>query len=320
MKKCFVQSFIIILLLFISNTAGADKPPSSIRIEIPDYTVTTVENLDYVEIPGGEILSEEEGRPLVPYHVISIDYPKGFRVQDVILKEKAGLRRESGLRLPVVVLNPPPLPIVEMIKGWYPEKEYDWQVWENPDDSTTLVINMYPFYYYPDTTEIKFYRNYEFEISYISTKVSITSLNLNKATYKPGEKIVIDIRLNNIGVAQDVVANFFIRQYGSDKYIDGLPLKSLTHLTGDASYNTEWESGDTKPGYYYLEATLTDMEGNLLSRRTESFAVQVTEQESEDVEKSATSIYLLFGIASLVFTLFILFLIRAFLIGVRKKK
>jgi len=107
--------------------------------------VTAIDNLDYVEIPGGEVLVEEEGRPRVPYYIKSIDYPEGHRVQEVILKERSGLVTATGLRLPVVILSQYPELPVEMKAGWYPEEEYGWRLWENPDGSTTLVIELYPF-------------------------------------------------------------------------------------------------------------------------------------------------------------------------------
>ncbi len=266
----------ILILFFPGSASYGAELPSSVKVSIPDYMVTTKDGLDYVDIPGGEVLLAEEGRPRVPYYVKSIDYPEGYRVQDVILKERSGLKTTTGLRLPVVILSPKPKLPIEMKKGWYPEKEYEWRVWDNPDGSTTLVISIYPFYYNPETTEVKFYRNYRFEIEYIVSKVKITALSTDKDAYKPGDRVTVDVRLNNSGETRDVVVNLLIKEYGSNRTTEGLPVRTLKGLIGDASYSTTWNTDNIEPGYYYVEATLTDASGSTLDRKTTDFAIAVS--------------------------------------------
>jgi hypothetical protein len=271
MSKISVLAVIFLLLLVAGRSYGTESP-SSLEVSIPDYKVTTVGNVDYAVIPGGEILVREEGRPRVPYYVKSIDYPIGYRVQDVILEERSGLRTATGLRLPVVALNvsnPPP----EMKMGWYPEEEYSWRVWDNPNGTTMLMIAMYPFYYNPETTEVKFYTLYRFDIAYVLSNVAITGLDTDKDVYELGDKVTIDMWLNNTGDAQDVIVNPVIRQYATDTVVEGLPLRSLTSLLGEASYSTDWSTGETEPGQYYVEATITDTSGNVLDRKTVAFSI-----------------------------------------------
>jgi hypothetical protein len=268
-KKGLVIGFTLFSLLVvpIGSMVYAAEAPSALEINIPDYTVTTIGNLDYVEIPGGEILLTEEGRPRVPYYVESVDYPEGYRVQEVILKERSGLQTAIGLRLPTVMLSAPPESPLETKGGWYPEEDFSWRVWENPDGSTTLVITLYPFYYNPETTEVKFYRNYHFDIDYILSSIMITALYTDKDVYEPGEEVAVDMWLKNSGQAQDVVVSTVIKQYGSDETINSLPLRTLKDLVGDASLTAEWDSGGTEPGNYYAEVTLTDSSGNLLDNK-----------------------------------------------------
>jgi hypothetical protein len=267
LRKGSLLSIIFLLLSSLGSISYAAEPPSSLEISIPDYTVTTVGSLDYVEIPGGEILLAEEGRPRVPYYTTSIDYPKGYKVQDVILEERSGLKTKTGLRLPVVVLSPNLTSLPEMKKGWYPEEEYKWKAWDNPDGSTTLVIVMYPFYYNPETTDVRFYKNYRFDIEYIISSVEITRLYTDKNIYEPGDEVTLDMWLNNSGETQDVVVSTVIKQYGSDEIVAGLPLRSLKNLVGDASLTTEWDTSGTEPGYYYAEVTLADTAGNMLNSK-----------------------------------------------------
>jgi hypothetical protein len=273
----------IAFLLFFcigSLSVGAESP-SSLEIIIPDYTVTTTGNVDYVEIPEGEVLVAEEGKPQVPYYIKSIDYPEGYRVQDVILTERSGLVTATGLRLPVVILSQYPELPVEMKEGWYPEEEYDWRLWENLDGSTTLVITLYPFYYNSETTEVVFYRNYRFDIEYVISNIEITALYPDKDIYAPGDQVTIDIRLNNPGEKQDVIVSTLIKQYGSDVTVAGLPLMPLQEVVGNASLTAEWDSSGTEEGYYYAEVTLSDTTGNTLNKKTTEILIEVSEESPQ---------------------------------------
>ncbi|MBC8512700.1 MAG: hypothetical protein H8D32_06930 [Dehalococcoidia bacterium] len=294
MRKRWILAVIILLLASwpTSLSYGAELP-SSIELTIPGYTVTSVGGLDYVEIPGGEVLLAEEGRPRVPYYIRSIDYPKGYRVQDVILEERSGLETATGLRLPVVILDPSPELPIEMKEGWYPEEEYDWSQWENPDGSTTLIIVMYPFYYDPETTDVKFYKNYCFDIEYVISSVSITGLTIAKETYEPGDKVPIDMWLHNSGETQDVIVNTVIKQYGSDETEAGLPLRSLRSLVGDASVTAEWDTSGIEPGYYYAEVALADTAGNVLDKKTVGVPIQVSEAPERPTK--FPTLYLIIG-------------------------
>jgi hypothetical protein len=289
MRKGSLLSIISLLLVSsLSSISYAAGPPSSLEINISDYEVTTAGGLDYVEIPGGEVLLTEEGRPRVPYYTTSIDYPEGYKVQDVTLKERSGLETASGLNLPVVILSPSPELPIEMKTGWYPEEDYNWRVWENPDGSTTLVIMMYPFYYDPETTTVKFYKNYSFDIEYIFSNVTIRALSTDKDVYEPGDKVTLDMRLNNSGETQDVVVSIIIKQYGSDEIVDGLPLRSLKNVVGDASLTTEWDSNGAETSYYYAEAILTDTAGNMLDKYTVGFGIQVSEAPEKPIPTPTT--------------------------------
>lgn len=286
MKTGWLFGLILLLFLITGAPAGAE-PLAAVEVSIPDYQVATVGNTDYVTIPGGEALLAEEGRPRVPYYVKRINYPKGYRVQDVVLEERSGAVTTTGLRLPAVILSPNPPSPVKMKEGWYPEKDYTWQVLENPDGSTTLVIALYPFYYDPETTGVVFYKNYRLSISYILSPVSITGLTLDKSVCRPGEKIAVDLRLENAGGAQDVTVSLAIKEYGADEAVAGLPLRVFKGLAGEASFSAEWSSQGTAPGYYYLEATVSDAAGNVLDRERASFALQAVEGGKELAEGAA---------------------------------
>jgi hypothetical protein len=292
-----------LLFLCIGSPSVRAESPASLEVIVPDYTVTTTGNVDYVEIPEGEVLVEEEGRPKVPYYIKYIDYPEGYRVQDVILKERSGLVTATGLRLPVVILSQYPESPVEMKDGWYPEEEYDWKLWENPDGSTTLVISLYPFYYNHETTDARFYKNYHFDIEYVISDMEITTLYTDKDTYAPGEQITLDISLNNPGEERDVIVSTLIKQYGSDVTVAGLPLMPLQELAGYASLTAEWDSSGAEEGYYYAEVTLSDTVGNTLNKKTTGILIETSERSPSPI------LYVIIGAIAIV-AMVVLFVVK----------
>lgn len=298
---------IIFSTALLSHIGFAAEPPTTLEITIPDYVVTTSGGVHYAEIPGGEILLFEEGRPRVPYYVTSIDYPEGWRVQDVTLEERSGLTTTTGLRLPVVILSDKPASQVEMIGGWYPEEDFDWRLWDNGDGSTKLDIVVYPFCYNADTTEVRFYKNYKFSIECVPSTVAITGLVSDKYDYESDEPVIIDVMLNNSGETQDIVAGLVIKRYGSDVIIDGLPLRLLRNLSGDASLSVEWDIGNTEPGYYYVEATITDTMGNILDKETAGFGIRSPETTTKPTE--FPTVYVAIGLVVAIVVLTTLFVI-----------
>lgn len=311
---------VVILLLGILNAVPVQAADTiTITVDIPDYRVTTQGGTDYVDLPGGEALVAEEGRPLVPYFVKSINYPRGQRVQNVLLKERSGLKTATGLELPVVIHQQYPEVPVTMMPGWYPEESYQWQVWDNSDGSTSLVITIFPFYYNPDTTAVEFYQKYVFDIESMTTSVTISRIVMDKEVYSLGDEVNVELFVNNASDAQDVVISLAIRNIETAEVSDGLPLELMRGLGGEASYNAMWESGNVSAGDYLLEATLTDIAGNVLDFKKMGIIIRdmkdippVSEQSSTPpVQKQAGGIpivYIITG-ASIIAVAIIFFVI-----------
>jgi len=272
-KKVGIIMGIVLLLSLLCEVRCKPVQSSSLILSMPELEITTAGDVDYAYIPGGEMLLIEEGRPQVPYYVEYIDYQKGYRVQDVVLRERSGLTTGTGLRLPVVILNPYPQSPVEMKGGRYPEGDYSWKVWINSDGSSSLTIIVYPFYYDPSTKEYVFYRNYEFEITCVFSDVSIIGLSSDESIYDPGDNITINVLLCNSGETNDIVASALIKSYGTDAIVEGLPLVMLRDLIGEASFSLSWDSTDFPAGDYWAEVTINDTIGNWLDRRILSFRV-----------------------------------------------
>lgn len=320
-KHVIFLLFFFLLVINIGYSILGETPSSTIEINIPDYTVEEIDGYDYVDIPGGNILLVE-GKPRVPYCSVYSTYPKGYRIQDVVMKERSGLVTTTGLNLTTVTMEPVSSQSSEPPSteqgGWYPKDDFNWSAWINSDGSSTLVISIFPFYYNSNTTDVKFYKNYRFDIEYIVSNVEITALSTDKDIYAPGDEVAIAIWFNNSGESQDVIVSTVIKQYVTDEIVDGLPFRTLKNFVGKGSYSADWKSNDTDLGDYYAETTLTDTSGNVLDKKTVGFGIQTSEAEEKPPEGKPTEIsplYLIIGIVVVAIALITLLVIKS-----RKRK
>jgi hypothetical protein len=236
-----------------------------------------VDGFDQVEIPDGRMILGE-GLHQVPYWITSIDYEPGYRVQGVDLTLRSGQALTTGLNLPVASMThsalvapsadgfTQTLTLTEDDEWFVPlDQVYEWHVTQNPDGSSTLTIQVFPFHYQPATTNVEWYDTFNFEIDVISTTVAVDHFALDKATYAPGDTVQAEMWLSNEGDAQDVILVPTIRNLVTDEVIDGEELDELYDVSGDyAYYSFEWDSSGFEPGQYVLWVDVLDAEGNLL--------------------------------------------------------
>jgi hypothetical protein len=260
-------------------------PPETLSVRIPDYVVSERNGLDFVEIPGGKMWVAKD-QVWLPYYTLVVECPPGYEPQDVVLADRSGRTIQWGLELP---LNPPEFSPCECAylpnpgtQGWFPEPSYDWRAVENADGSSTLVIDVFPFRYNSRTTEAEFFRDFSFEISYYVSPAEITAFAPSQPTYELGDIAQFDLAIANRDEARDVVFQAVVKPYGADRAIDGLLVETLRGFSGAASYRAHWDTRGSEPGYYAVEATLTDLEGQVLDRestllRVGSPLIEVTE-------------------------------------------
>jgi hypothetical protein len=261
----------------------SEQSSTSFRVDVPQYAITEIGEFDYVDIPGGLILPVQ-GLPRLPIYSASLDLPVGERVQDVILVERSAPEAVTGLWLPVVdqreicqaTSSTPGAPS----EGWYPDQDYDWEVWENPDGSSTLTVKVYPFRYNSSTGDGEFYRTYDFELQMVSTDLTINAVSgTNDVDGIPG-RARVDVWLHGTDQGQDAVLGVVLKSYGSREVLAGLPIQLLKGLAGDASYSATLDVIDVDLNSTYVEVSLYDGNGNVLARRSAGF----TDEPSEAAE------------------------------------
>ena len=266
MSLCITRCTAIVIIAACSMLSFASEPPASLEITIPDYEVTMREdNIAYVSIPGGEILHAEQGRPQVPYIVKTIDYPRGYRVQKIELVQKSGLKPARDLYLPIVSYGKPEQ-LSDVKQDWYPAEDFTWDTWENRDASTTVILKVYPFHYNPATTDIEFYTDFLFAVTYVKTDLSLSCASLDREVYVPGEAIEIEIDISCGEGQHDVVLSSTIKQYGSEEIQSTLPDKTLNDISGIHTTSLNWSTEGVSAGDFIISIVMKDAAGNLLDK------------------------------------------------------
>ena len=261
-------------------------PPSSLTVNIPDYTVTTIDDLDFVEIPGG-IVWVEPDEYQIPFYIAYVDIPQGTQVQNVNLAEKSNMTTATGLRLPVTVMDITSSENARLgtaADGIIPfaGQEHTWHVVNNPDGSTILVITMYPFTYNPLTTNATLYRDYRFDIAYTDSPVTISRLQTDGDTYRLGAHVQVTIETINTGGEQDVAVSASVKRSSTGEVVSGLLLRTLKGMAGPASFSPSWDSEGFEAGDYEVEVVLKDAGGAVLDRWTETFSLGLVAGEITD--------------------------------------
>jgi hypothetical protein len=260
-------------------------PDAILDISVPSYEVITDdEGYDHVTIPGGSLIVED-GLPQVPFWTETLVYPAGTRINNVSLTARSGYTFDTGLNLPVNEMAINSLSQASQNQAqpysfeegdWIPELDriYKWEVIENPDGSSELVIQIYPFHYQPATTNFDWYNQFTFDIDMVSTSVKIDILDLDKNTYIPGELVLADLWLNNPGDADNLVIIPRVRSLVSDTALVGtIELATLHAADGLAHYSLEWDSSEFEPGLFIFEVEVRDGQSSLLHKAERVFEI-----------------------------------------------
>ncbi|MEO0068912.1 MAG: PKD domain-containing protein [candidate division WOR-3 bacterium] len=259
-----MRLIIAVLLLFAGILAT--EPPESISVTVPEYTIKEIGGLHYVEIAGGKLLMHD-GQPRLPFYPVTVNYPGGYYVQDVILIQKSGLKKETGIRLPEIQITvdtgetfQPPRAAVT--KGWYPEKDFDWRIWHSPKGGTDLVLSVYPLQFNSDPGELVFHSEYQFRVKYIKTGITVVGVSADKVAYEIGERVKFALKLNNSAAPKEIVIS--PRVNGSVAI--EIPERRARISGGDTTLIIEWDTKTAPVGDYTVQFLLTDDKGNTVGK------------------------------------------------------
>ncbi len=259
-------------------------PHELVFIELSDFEVDTIENTDFVEIPGGRTLLETN-QYQVPIYTETILIPDGYSVQGVQLINRSELVMSRGLQLPVTRneidiaqdnSSKLAMPVISG-NGWYPQKVYEWEVFNNANGSSTLIITVYPFLYNTKTSEVRYYKNFQFGIDFILSSVSITEVHL-PGEFDFGEVAEAEVELENSGnINTNVILSAVIESYQDSRIIDGLQLQTLTLRPGNATTTFSFDTSGLPAGYHKLTINIEDASGQLLDTANVRFKVGVSD-------------------------------------------
>ena len=265
------------------EAAAIPTPPTSLSVSLPAYTVTSVDDLDFVQIPGGAVWMEP-GDYEIPFYITSVPIPAGTQVQRVALAVKSECTTAGGLRLPVAVADKaccadPRLGVDGEGELPFEGMDYEWKALDNPDGSSTLIIYVYPFVYNPLTTNATYYRSYRFDLAYGDSPVAVTALQVQGDAHPLGAPVAVDLQIENRGERRDVAFSAVVKRSDTGEVVSGLLLRTLRQMAGAASFSTEWDSEGFPAGSYEIEVVLTDVEGSVLDRRTVTLMLGVVSGE-----------------------------------------
>ncbi len=263
-----------VLVVLVATAGYAQGSSRSLRLELPRFEVVEHETLHFVMIPGGQMLAEEEGRPRVPYYVEHIDIPRGQRVQDVTLASRSEAEETTGLRLTPVILDMYNTEAVTMKDGLYPDREHSWRVIEVPGGASQLLVAVYPFDYDPATTEVSYYRSYDFEVEYVESTVEL-AVDTDKPEYGTSESVQVEVGLLNAGEAQDVTVDGEVVRGSTGESVARLPEESLVAAAGSTSVVLDWRARGIPTGDYYVDVKVSDAAGKLLDKEHACFRLGV---------------------------------------------
>jgi len=279
------------------KTLAVEGSLSYLNVTVPNYTVREMLDEHWVEIPDGNMLLEP-GAWQIPYYRVAIPYPPGYRIQSVELLSRTGLSEDTGLNIPEVSMEPGGIPagdgripaglefndgriqpgqnpISPQSPGFYPTLDFGWDTLEYVNETTMLIISVYPFYYDSNTTDVRFYKNYSFSINYTISFVKIAGVNTDEEKYLRGESVDITIEVNNSKTPIDASVSADIKLYGSDEVVGSIALGAVTLNPGITESNLSWDTSGQSSGYYLTDIVLRDTNGLSLDSANKKFRLGV---------------------------------------------
>ncbi len=259
-----------LMLLLPALFALGQEPARELKLSFPPPVTAEHGGVTEVTIPGELLLLEEEGRPQVPYARREMVLPAGFRLREMRLVQAAAPETLAGIVPPVVRHDAYREDPVPMTPGYFPEKQFRWELLENADGGTVLVVSAFPFHYDPKARAGVFHRSFEFAIDGFETGVRVSSIGATRPDFVPGEAAEVRLGLANIGAAQAVTVEAGV--YGGERRVARLTSKKLTLAAADSLILT-WNTDRSTVGDFEMRVSVVDASGRELDRDRAWFRV-----------------------------------------------
>lgn len=287
-------------LMFDSSSLSSLKSnitnSTNLSYQIPMFVVSEQpDQLEWIEIPGGYWL-QDSGQPLIPYVVFKEEIAEGYQVQDVRLISRSGMTSISNLDLPIFEdmidisgeskIKAPGNP------DFWPGYDYNWRVNRNDDGSSTLLIQVYPFWYYKDAGEGIFYQDYTFDIITSDSQIKFLNLSVDKSSYSIGEEINIRNIVNNAGTTpQNLFQVTEIQKIGHGYSVDGLPIRFLNAVQGIVDIEQSYLTSNLSVGDYLVKTKLIQEDGTMVDSASIPFKVGVLAAETSNFTVSQSTFH-----------------------------
>ena len=278
----------------LSSVKSTITNSTSLSFQIPMFTVfEQSDQLDWIEIPGGFWL-QDIGQPLVPYYVIEEEVAEGYQVQDVRLISRSGMTSISNLDLPIFEdLIDTSISSETKAPGnpdLWPGYDLNWRVNQNDDGSSTLLIQVYPFWYYKNAGEGIFYQDYTFDIITSESQTEFLNLSIDNSIVNIGDELNIRYILNNAGtLPQNLLLVTEIQKVGHGYSIDGLPIRFLSNVLGIVDIEQSFSTSILTSGDYLVRASLIKEDGILVDSASVPFKVGVLAAETNNFTVSQSN-------------------------------
>lgn len=251
------------------HDAVIQGPVASIKVAIPDLEIKS-DTYDQVSIPGGARLIVP-GKPMVPGYPVAVRFPRGTQVQSVALASKSGLTDIDGLNLETTTIAAFPSAASSKkgaagpdLESW-PETDFSWRVRLEPDGSTMLLLDVFPFRYAATTQHAVFANDFVFDIDYVETPVVISHFQPRKPVTALGENVRVDLGFETENPGSDILMEVTLTS-DDGTLVLGAPLTRLKKVGRINSTSVEIDTNGAFAGHYELACRMTDHDGTVLAR------------------------------------------------------
>ena len=254
--------------------------PTTLEISVPDYEIEEDAfgtDLDDVSIPGGHVWLEP-GQLRLPYQTAVVELPAGVTVDEVTLVKHSGYAEETEVHIPITQIDAPacdcsPQPAPGTGDGWFPGLPFEWQVLDGSAGERTLIIRIYPLQYNPQTADVQFWSEFQFEIHYRELQGEIDGIILNDPNPEEEQPLLAEVFLSKKGQPEDLLLEGSLYETGSGALVSGLPLQDINQLQGAGALQLPVDIGGLKPGSYTLRLHLYDGQGGLQGSQQTDFQI-----------------------------------------------